>query len=98
MLRSIGKQGGESVQSVLKKKKKATVGRICRKERFKAWNERVGVMDDESGESMKRMREKYVKTIASLCDDLPTSRRRRVALPSRRRVMSVRRCFLLTPS
>jgi len=24
------------------------VGRICRKERFKAWNERVnGVMDDE---------------------------------------------------
>jgi len=56
MLRSIGKQGGESVQSVLKKKKKATVGRICRKERFKAWNERVGVMDDESGESMERMR------------------------------------------
>ena len=31
MLRSIGKQSGESVVSVLKKKRKATVGRICRK-------------------------------------------------------------------
>jgi len=28
MLRSIGKQSGESVESVLKKKKKATVGMI----------------------------------------------------------------------
>jgi len=34
MVRSIGKQSGESVESVLKKKRKATVGRICRKERF----------------------------------------------------------------
>jgi len=34
MLRSIGKQPVESVESVLKKKRKATVGRICRKERF----------------------------------------------------------------
>jgi len=34
MLRGIGKQSGESVESVLKKKKKATVGRICRKEGF----------------------------------------------------------------
>jgi len=34
MLRSIGKQSGESVESVLKKKKKANVGRICRKEGF----------------------------------------------------------------
>jgi len=34
-LRYIGKQSGESVESVLKKKKKATVGRICRKGRFK---------------------------------------------------------------
>jgi len=36
MLSSIGKQSGESVEgveSVLKKKKKATVGRICRKGR-----------------------------------------------------------------
>ena len=37
MLRSIGKQ---SLESVLKKKGKATVGRICRKGRFQAWNER----------------------------------------------------------
>jgi len=34
MLRSIGKQSRESGESVLKKKKKATVGRICRKGRF----------------------------------------------------------------
>jgi len=40
MLRSIGKQSGESVESVLKKKSKATVGRIYRKGRFSAWNER----------------------------------------------------------
>jgi len=31
MLRSIGKQSGESVESFLKKKSKATVGRISRK-------------------------------------------------------------------
>jgi len=29
--RSIGKQSGEFVESVQKKKRKATVGRICRK-------------------------------------------------------------------
>jgi len=34
MLRSIGKQSGKSVELVLKKKKKATVERICRKGRF----------------------------------------------------------------
>jgi len=34
MLRSISKQSGESIESVLKKKKKATVGRIYRKGRF----------------------------------------------------------------
>jgi len=34
MLRSIGKQSGESVESVPKKKRKATLGRICRKGRF----------------------------------------------------------------
>ena len=37
MLRHISKQSGESVESVLKKKRKATVGRICRKGR---WNGR----------------------------------------------------------
>jgi len=35
MVRSIGKQSGESTESVLKKKKKATVGRVCGKGRFK---------------------------------------------------------------
>jgi len=31
MLRSIGKQSGESAESVLQKKEIATMGRICRK-------------------------------------------------------------------
>jgi len=44
VLRRVGKQSGESVESVLKKKKKATVGRICRKG-MKEW----GVINDESG-------------------------------------------------
>jgi len=35
MPKSIGEQSAESVKSVLKKKRKATVGRICRKEGFK---------------------------------------------------------------
>jgi len=34
MLRSIGKQSGKSVESVRKKRRKDTVGRICRKRRF----------------------------------------------------------------
>ena len=33
MLRSVGKQSGESVESVQKKKRKAAVERICRKGR-----------------------------------------------------------------
>jgi len=41
MLRSVGKQCGESVESVLKKKKKAIEGRICAKGRFQAWSERM---------------------------------------------------------
>jgi len=40
MLRSIGKQSGESVESVLKKKRKATVRRICRK-KVLSFNKRV---------------------------------------------------------
>jgi len=36
MLGSIGKQSGESVESVVEKKRKATVRRICRKGRFKS--------------------------------------------------------------
>jgi len=34
MLRSIGEQSGESVGSVLKQERKATVGRTCRKKGF----------------------------------------------------------------
>jgi len=34
MLRRIGKQSGESVESALKSKRKATVVRICRKGRL----------------------------------------------------------------
>ena len=42
VLRSIGKQSGESAESVPKKKKrKVTVGRIYRKGRFSAWKERM---------------------------------------------------------
>ena len=41
MLRSIGKRSSESGESVLKKKRKATMGRICRKGSFLAWNERA---------------------------------------------------------
>jgi len=50
MLSSIGKQSGESVEgveSVLKKKKKVTVGRICRKGRSDKWKSEE-VMDDDS--------------------------------------------------
>jgi len=42
MLRSTSKQSGESsVNSDLEKKRKVTVGRICRKGRFEPWNERM---------------------------------------------------------
>jgi len=34
MLRSVGKEFGESVESVRKKKRKAAAGRICRKGKF----------------------------------------------------------------
>jgi len=34
ILRSVGKQSGESVESALKKKKKVAVGRTCRKVTF----------------------------------------------------------------
>ena len=40
MLRSIGRQSGESVESVPKKKSEATVGRICRKGMFQAWDDK----------------------------------------------------------
>ena len=64
MLRSIGKQSGESVESVMKKETKATVGRICRKGMFELGVEEwAGVMDDESGESMEPMEEVPLKVL-----------------------------------
>ena len=56
MLRSVDKQSRESVESVLKKKKKATVGRICRKRKLLGleWKSE-GAVDDESGESMEEV-------------------------------------------
>jgi len=50
MFRCFGKQSGVSVESVLKKNRKAMVWRICIKER--EWKSEE-VMDDESGESME---------------------------------------------
>ena len=47
MLRSIGEQSGKSVQSVPKKNRKATVGRICRTGRFKPGMRKGGVIDDD---------------------------------------------------
>ena len=61
MLRSTGKQSGESEKSARKKKRKATVGRICGKGRFKP-----GVMDDESGESMVQMKKVPLRKLGEL--------------------------------
>ena len=64
MPRSIGKQSGESVESVRKKKRLATVGRICRKGKFLSleWKSE-GVMDDESGKLMELMEEVLLKEL-----------------------------------
>ena len=65
MLRSIGKQSRESVQSVWKKKY-AMVGRICRigmfKPRMKEWGLMV-VTYDENGEPMELMEEVPLKRL-----------------------------------
>jgi len=53
MHRSVGKQSGESVESVRKKKRWEG---FAEKGGFKPGNER-GVTDDESGESMEPMKE-----------------------------------------
>ena len=62
MLRSIGKQSSESVESVWRKKRKAVVGRTGRKGKFRRleWKSE-GAMDDESGESMELMEEVPLK-------------------------------------
>jgi len=56
MFRSIRKQSGKSMESVLQRKKKATVGRICTKKGFKPGTKERRVTD-ESGESMELMEE-----------------------------------------
>jgi len=43
------------VESVLEKKKKGTLGRICGKARFSAWSERVGGWMTKSGESLEEV-------------------------------------------
>jgi len=45
MLKSIGKQSGETGESVLKKKRKAAVGWICKKKGFKPGMKERGVME-----------------------------------------------------
>jgi len=45
MLRSIGKRSGKCVESVPKKKRKATAGRIYRKKSFKPGIKESGVME-----------------------------------------------------
>ena len=63
MLRSIGKQSGESAESVRKKKREATVGMICSKRRFKPGMKCEEVMNDESGESTEPMEELSLKEL-----------------------------------
>jgi len=58
MLRSVGKQSGESVESARKKKRKTTVERVCRKRKVVSLDGKSkGVMDDESDDSMEPMEE-----------------------------------------
>ena len=58
MLRSIGKQSGESMEPVQEKKKVGYGGKGMQKRKVLSleWKSR-GVMDDESGESMELMEE-----------------------------------------
>ena len=58
MLRSISKQFGESVESVLKKKRKGYHGQDSQKRKVSSleWKSE-GAMDDKSGESMEPMEE-----------------------------------------
>ena len=64
MLRSIGKQSGESVESVWKKKRKAITDWQKRKVLSMEWNsERV--MADESGESMEPTEEVPLKELSA---------------------------------
>ena len=64
MLRSIGKQSGGSVESVLEKKRKGYGGKNLqiRKVLRLEWKSE-GVMDNESGESMEPMEEMPLKEL-----------------------------------
>jgi len=58
MLIIVGKQSGKLVESVQKKKRKATVGRICEKRKvFSLESKTDAVMDDENGELMEPIEE-----------------------------------------
>jgi len=58
MLRNTSKLSGESVESVLKKKRKATMG----KRKVLSLERKIqGVMDDESGELMEPIEEVQLK-------------------------------------
>ena len=58
MLRIVGKQSGESVESARKKKKEGYGGKDSQKRKVLSmkWKSE-GVIDDESGESMEQMEE-----------------------------------------
>jgi len=64
MLRSIGKQSGESVESVQEKKRLGYGGKDLQKRKVLSlgWKSE-GVMDDESGESMELMEEMPLKKL-----------------------------------
>ena len=67
MLISISKQSGESMESVLKKKRKATAGKDLhiRKVLSLEWKNE-GAMDDESSESMELVEEVPLKELGEL--------------------------------
>ena len=64
MLRSIGKQSGESLESVQEKKKVGYGGKDLQKRKVLSLQWKIeGVMDDESGESMELMEEMPLKEL-----------------------------------
>ena len=64
MLRSIGKQSGESLESVQEKKKVGYGGKDLQKRKVLSLQWKTEwVMDDESGESMELMEEMPLKEL-----------------------------------
>ena len=66
MLRRIGKQSGESVESVWKKKGRLRWEGFAEKESLSLEWKREGVMDDESGELMELMEEVPLKELGDV--------------------------------